>query len=124
VTRWRTWLPLEPGQFVQAEFAQPQPVERIELQCTRDQPAVRLRLEGEDAASHWKVLPVVMSEREMAPIPDLRSRAAAELKARGVDYVMVFGSDLDADDFRLRAGEWGIRQVAESGADRLYRIER
>jgi 4-amino-4-deoxy-L-arabinose transferase-like glycosyltransferase len=123
VTRWRTWLPLEPGQFVQADFAQAQPIERIELQCTRDQPAMRLRLEGEDASGRWKMLSAVASEREIEPIPDLRRMAAAELKARGVDYVMVFGSDLGADDFRLRAGEWGIRQVGELGNDRLYKID-
>jgi 4-amino-4-deoxy-L-arabinose transferase-like glycosyltransferase len=123
VTRWRTWLPLEPGQFVQVDFAQPHQAERIELQCARDQPAVRLRLEGEDASGRWMMLPAVASEGEIAPIPGLRRMAATELKSRGVGYVMVFGSDLGAEDFNLRAGEWGIREVGELGGDRLYRID-
>jgi hypothetical protein len=122
VTRWRTWLPMEPGQFVELDFGQPQPVERIELQCSRDQPDVRLRLEGADASGHWRPLDAVMQEREIS-VPNLRRQAVEELKARGVDYLMIFGYDYGVDDFRLRAGEWGIRQVAELGNDRLYRLE-
>ena len=123
MTRWRAWLPMEPGQFVQIDFGQPRPVERIELQCTRDQASVRLELQGEDASGRWKTLPAVAREREIAPIPDLRRMAAAELKSRGVDYLLVFGSDYGSEDFKLHGQEWGIRQEGELGNDRLYRID-
>ena len=115
VTRWRTWLPLEPGQFVEVDFGQPQTVEGVALQCTRDQPSVRLEVQGENASGQWRTLSAAPREREIAPIENLRRMAAGELKSRGVDYLLVFGSDPGADDFKLRAQEWGIRQVGELG---------
>jgi len=123
VTHWRTWLPREPGQFVEIGFAEAQPIESVELQCARDEAAGGVEVRGEDASGRWKMLSNRASEREIAPIPDLRRRASAELKARGVDYVMIFGYDFRADDFRLHAREWGIHQVGEIGNDRLYRID-
>ena len=123
MTRWRTWLPLEPGQWVEVDFGQPQTVEGVALQCTRDQPSVRLEVQGENASGQWRTLSAAPREREIAPIENLRRMAAEDLKSRGVDYLLVFGSDLGADDFKLRAREWGIRQVGELGDDRLYRIE-
>ena len=95
---------------------------RLTLQCTRDQSGIRLKLEGEDAAGHWKTLSDTPQESVIAPIPDLRRMAGEELKTRGVDYLLVFGSDFGADDFRLRQQEWGIVQVGELGADRLYKV--
>jgi F5/8 type C domain len=123
VTRWRTWLPLERGQWVEVDLGQPQMVEGVTLQCTRDQPSVRLEVQGENASGQWRRLSAAPREREIAPIQNLRRMAAGELKSRGVDYLLVFGSDPGADDFKLHAQEWGIRQVGELGDDRLYRIE-
>jgi 4-amino-4-deoxy-L-arabinose transferase-like glycosyltransferase len=123
VTRWRTWLPLMPGQFFEMDFGNAQPVERVTVQCTRDQPAINLVLEAEDASGRWKTLAATEHEREIAPIPDLRRRSAEELKRRGVTHLLVFGSDYGSEDFRLRAAEWGIRQAGELGNDRLYEID-
>jgi hypothetical protein len=123
VTRWRTWLPLEPGQFIELDFAQPRPLQSIALQLTRDQPDMRLELEGADASGQWRKLPASSQEETLAPIANLRRQAAAELKARGVDYLLIFHYDLEPDDFRRRAEEWGIHQVGELGNDRLYRID-
>jgi hypothetical protein len=123
VTRWRTWLPVQPGQFVQLDFGQPQMVEGVLLQCTRDQPSVRLAVQGQNPSGQWRMLSAAPREKEIAPVANLRRMAAAELKSRGVDYLLVFGSDQGADDFKLRPREWGIRQVGEWRDDRLYRIE-
>ena len=109
--------------MVEVDFDEPQTVENVTLQCTRDQPSIRLEVHGENAAGQWRTLSAAPREREIAPIVNLRRMAAEELKARGVDYLLVFVSDLGAEDFKLRAQEWGIRQVGELGDDRLYRIE-
>jgi hypothetical protein len=122
VTRWRTWLPIEPGQFVQADFSRPETLDRVTLRCTRDQSGIRLKLEGEDPAGRWRTLSEEPRESRGAPIPDLRRMAGEELKARGAGYLLVFGGDYGSEDFRLRPQDWGIRQIGELGADRLYRI--
>jgi hypothetical protein len=123
VTRWRTAMPLAPGQFVELDFGEPRAIEGITLQCTRDQDSVRLEVQGENASGQWRTLSAAPREREIALNVNLRRASAEELKSRGVDYLLVFGSDLGAGDFKLHAREWGIRQVGELGEDRLYRIE-
>jgi hypothetical protein len=122
VTRWRTWLPIEPGQFVKVNFDKPEPIDTVALQCTRDEAGIRLKLEAEDASGNWNMLSDTPRDTEIAPIPDLRRMAGEELKARGAGYLLVFGADYGSDDFRLRQREWGMVQVGELGADRLYKI--
>src|SRR5262249_21989158 len=97
--------------------------QKIELQSTRDQRGVRLALQAEDPSGQWKPVNGPVVEPGTLPVTDLRHLAGRELKSRGVDYILVFGSDLGADDFRQRASEWGIHQGAELGNDRLSRID-
>ena len=106
----------------QVDFGKPETIDKVRVQCTRDQSGIRLKLEGQDASRHWKALSEAPQESAIAPIPDLRKMAGEELKARGVGYVLVFGADYGSEDFRLRQQDWGIVQVGALGADRLYEV--
>jgi hypothetical protein len=52
----------------------------------------------------------------------LRRAVAAELKRRGIDYLLVFDTDNGADDLRLNAELWGIRAVGDYKGARLYQL--
>jgi hypothetical protein len=52
----------------------------------------------------------------------LRRAVAAELKRRGIDYLLLFDTDNGADDLRLNADLWGIRPAGEYKGARLYQL--
>ncbi|MGC8795346.1 MAG: hypothetical protein ACP5U2_18385, partial [Bryobacteraceae bacterium] len=85
-TRWRSWQALEPGMFVEIQFDRPQKLDRVTLECSRDQSRIRVRLEGRLSSGQWRVLAEAPDEDELPPPLGLRRAAAFELKRRGVHY--------------------------------------
>jgi hypothetical protein len=53
----------------------------------------------------------------------LRQAATAELKARGVRYLLIIDDNIGANDFRSYSKLWGIKCVAQQAPARLYFIE-
>ncbi len=121
-TRWRSWQRAEPGMFVEVDFGNVQAVDTVTIQTQEDyQTAVEL--EGMDTNGKWTTLSKNAQETTSRPTVSLRRAATAELKLRGVRYVMVEKDDLRSDDFRLHPGLWGIKLIGEAGPGRLYQIE-
>ncbi len=121
-TRWRSWEAMRPGMFVELDLGRERQVSRIVLECSQDHGRTRLRLEGLDAAGGWKLLGEPRFSEAPLP-PDLRRRATEAVRQRGVRYLLIHDSDFRAEDFRTRAGEWGLVFLAERAGARLYRIE-
>jgi hypothetical protein len=48
--------------------------------------------------------------------------AIAELKTRGIQYVLIHPGDFGADDFLRYPAAWGLRLAGEENGTRLYRI--
>ena len=122
VTRWSSGETIRPGMFIEVDFGRPETVDQVLLECTHDQFQIRLKLEGQDAAGHWKPLAGAPEERDGPAILNLRRAATAEMKYRGIGYLLVFDSDFRADDYRDRAHMWGIELVGQARGARLYRI--
>jgi hypothetical protein len=123
MTFWLCGDTLHPGQFVQAEFGQAETADSVRIETTPSQWGIRLRLEGEDAAGAWHTLAPQFEVMENAPTPpDLRRMATAELKRRGIDYLLIFDGEFGADDLQKNAELWGIRQVGEEQGARLYQL--
>jgi hypothetical protein len=122
VTRWSSQQTLFPGMFLEVDFGRSQPVDSALLACSHDQYKIRLRLEGQDAAGVWKPLAAAPEPGEQPSLLGLRRTAIEELKARGILYLVIAGSDYYEDDFRKNPNRWGIREIAESNAYRLYRL--
>jgi len=121
-TFWLCGEPLRPGQFVQVDFQGAQTADSVELEASPNQWGARLKLEGRDAAGQWRLL-------APAPVPGdaprplgLRRAVAAELKLRGIDYLLVFDTDNGADDLRLNTDLWGMRPVGDYKGARLYQL--
>jgi hypothetical protein len=122
-TRWRSWQTLEPGMFVEVEFHRPQTLDRVVLECSRDQYRSRVRLEGKLPSGEWRRLDDEPDVAELPPPLGLRRAAACELKRRNVRYVLIWDEDFGAEDFRKNAVLWGATFLAERNGARLYRLD-
>ena len=122
VTRWRTILHLFEGMFLEVDLTNSQVLDSVLLECSRDQPGIKLKLEGADASGHWKTLGESPEESLSPPLPGLRHLAAEEMKRRGIDYIVVFTADFYADDYQRNRLFWNMELAGESGGARLYRL--
>ncbi|MBI4875234.1 MAG: glycosyltransferase family 39 protein [Acidobacteria bacterium] len=122
VTPWRARQQVFPGRSIQADFGRPELLDAALVQCACDVERLALKLEGRDESGGWKTL-TGQPERLRVSLPeDLRRQATADLKALGIDYLLVFDSDYYAGDFRQQPGAWGLRLAGEKNGGRLYRI--
>ncbi len=122
ITFWKCGETLRPGERVEVDFGRDEQADAVLIETAPDQFGIRLRLEGRSGDGNWKSL-ATAPEITGAPAPDgLRRAAAAELKRRGIDYVLAFDGEFGAEDLARNAGEWGIRQVGEYKGARLYQL--
>lgn len=126
-TRWRSWQPLSPGMRFEVDLPAPVELAGVDLECSPEQYHVALRAEGRDLSGRWTPLDAETerSERTTPPL-GMKRGATHAIKARGVDYVLteVEGSlDVIGINIERDPAAWGLRQVAEYGPFRIYRIE-
>jgi len=123
VTRWRSWQTAEPGMFVEVDFGRVQAADTVTIQTSDEGYQTAVELEGMDTNGTWTTLSKNAQETVVRPTVSLRRAATAELKLRGIRYVMVEKDDLRSDDFQLHAALWGMKLIGEAGPGRLYHIE-
>jgi hypothetical protein len=123
VTRWRSWQNLEPGMFLEVDFGQAELADSVWLDCSRDQYKIRLNLEGQLASGEWTRLPGEPDDENVTTLPDLRRTAVAELKRRGVNYLLLWDHDYGAGEFRTNYSAWGMTPLGERAGARLYRLD-
>lgn len=117
VTRWRSWQTLEPGMFIEVDFGREETVDSVVLEMTDDQGKVSLHLEMDDGQR------LAPKEERIPPPPFLRRYAIQELKARGIQYLLISDLDYGAADFIRNTRQWGVTLVAEIYARRIYRLD-
>ncbi len=122
-TRWRSWQTAEPGMFVEVDFGNVQAVDTVTVQTSDEGYQTAVALEGMDTNSKWTTLAKNAQETVVRPTVNPRRAATAELKMRGIRYVMVEKDDPRSDDFQLHAELWGMKLIGEAGPGRLYHIE-
>jgi hypothetical protein len=123
MTSWICEDTLQPGQFVEADFPRPEQADSVRVETSPNQWGIRVSLHGQDPAGAWHPLATQPEYLPNAPTPpDLRRMATAELKRRGIDYVLFFDDEFGADDFQKNAVLWGVRQVGEEQGARLYQL--
>jgi 4-amino-4-deoxy-L-arabinose transferase-like glycosyltransferase len=117
---WRCGDPLRAGQRVEIRFGAGagQSTDTVVVEAAPDQADVRLKLEdldGKDLAA--------LQEMSDVPLPaEMRRAAAQELRRRGIDYLLVIDGEFGADDLRLRASDWGVRETGEYKGARIYQL--
>jgi hypothetical protein len=122
ITFWISGDTLHPGMFVEVSFGAAQWADSVQIETSPNQWQARLQLEGWDTSGQWKVLCGAPQQSEEAQPPGLRAAVAAELKRRGIDYLLLSDRDRAAEDLRRNAAKWGVRAVGEYRGTRLYQL--
>ncbi len=108
--------------YLAVEFAKPEVSDSGLLEGAHDQYKIRLKLEGMDEAGKWKQLAAEPEASDGRQQFGLRRAAAEEIKARGIDYLLIYDFDYGAEDFKTKAKLWGATQLGEHNGARLYRL--
>ena len=123
VTRWRSWQPPRPGMYIEIDFARNQRIDSVVVESSGDASACKIKLEGSNEDGRWSTIAEAPKESNRPARMSLRRSAAAELKARGVRYLLITDDNIGANDFRSYPKLWGLACVAQQGTARLYYIE-
>jgi hypothetical protein len=123
VTRWRSRIAMFSGMRIAIDFDRPETIDTVELDCSHDQAAIRLKLEGEDSSGHWKQLAPAPKIGEGTVTGNLRRQAMDEFKKHGITHILLSKGDYSFDDFQKHSNEWGVTVVGREGDDWLYVIE-
>lgn len=120
-TRWSTWQSMSPGDRLQIDFARPETVDEVVLECA---PSGEAHLQLELLNSHGRWVPMTdTAEQSFVEAPmGLRRAAALELKARGIGFMLI-DSDFFAKDMKMYKAYWGITELALVNGTYLYRID-
>ncbi len=120
-TRWKSWQPLDGQEVLEVEFGAPQRIDSVALDGDPGRPNVRL--EGRDAAGHWRALDGPPVEIAIPEPPAMRRLIARELLREGIGYMLVPDSSPVAADLGAQGAAWGVTPLGESRGVRLYRID-
>ena len=123
VTRWRTWQPYRPDMYIELGFPAPHTVDRVRLECASESTRTPLRLDGLDASGAWRTLATSASTTEIAPVRFMPLAAIREMKARGVDFLLIRDSDWNARDILEDPKAWRLTPVGHVSDLRLYRLD-
>jgi dolichyl-phosphate-mannose-protein mannosyltransferase len=123
VTRWRSWQPAAPGMYVEVDFGHPQSASSVVVESSDDTGAAKIKLEGMGAGGSWVTLSDHPAESRQPIRASLRLAATAELKARGIHYLVVKPDDPGGNDLRRYPAFWGLTLAGTSGDARLFHIK-
>jgi hypothetical protein len=122
-TRWRSWQSLFPGMYFDVEFARPETVDSVRLECAFGQFDMRMRLEGLTPSGRWEPLDAAQQQIIVPSPPGLRRAAAAAIRARGIRWMVMLESALGSEDLLKKTAEWGITPVGDRGGAHLLRLD-
>jgi hypothetical protein len=109
--------------FLEVDFGQPEVIDGARLECAARQYDARTRLEGRVDSDEWKLLDAQPEVISVNSHQELGRAAAHAILARGVRWLMINDTDAGAQDLRKKAAAWGIAEIAQRGAARLYRLD-
>jgi hypothetical protein len=120
-TRWSTWQAMSPGDRIQVDFASPQTIDDVVLECelAKDaKPEIHILHDG-----RWVPITNTAEVVKIPTPPGIRMAAAREVKALGFHYILLNEGDLVYEDVAKRATYWGFTELAKVDATHFYRIE-
>lgn len=122
VTRWRSWQPAAPGMYVEIDLGWPEQASSVVVESSWDMINTKIALQGMGADGRWTTIsdhPLVIDR----PLHvNLRMAATAELKSRGISYLVVRPDDPFAMDLQRYPAAWGLSLAGQESGARLYHI--
>jgi hypothetical protein len=123
VTRWRSWQPEAPGMYVEVDFGRLQSASAVVVESSNDTGEAKVKLEGMGADGSWVTLSDHPVQSRQPIRASLRLAATAELKARGIHYLLIKPDDPGANDLRRYPAFWGLTVAGSLGDVRLFHIK-
>lgn len=123
VTRWRSWQPEAPGMYVEVDFGRLQDTTAVVVESSDDTGDSKLKLEGMGADGSWVTVSDHSVQSRQPIRASLRLAATAELKARGIRYLLIKPDDPGASDLRRYPAFWGLTVAGSLGDVRLFHIK-
>jgi hypothetical protein len=123
-THWRSWSPMRPGMYAQADLDRPQRLSGATLISHSPVYGVPMEVYGMDTNGRWHSFGMGRPVRRVQG--DFRRPAIRAIKREGFHYLLApSGNDGLAALNRAFVGheeEWGLAKVGEAGRSNLYRI--
>jgi hypothetical protein len=124
-TRWRTWEPMRPGMYMEADFDRPQVLTDMVLISHTPVYKVPVEIFGLRPDGKWHLLSN-RPEPIQRPPEDLRKAATRGIKRAGFRYILTptasAGMGPLGDLIAGREAEWGLELVGQAGKIFLFRI--
>jgi len=109
--------------YLEIDFPRGQTLDSVIVESSGDSSAAKIKLDGLANDGKWTTIAAAPTESIRPNRMSLRQAATAELKARGVRYLLIIDDTIGANDFRSYSKLWGMKSVAQHGVARLYFIE-
>jgi hypothetical protein len=120
VTRWRSWQPASPGMYMEVDFGGPQRVSSVIIESSDEVVNTKIALQGMGVDGRWATVSDHPAQSVNQIRTSLRLAASAELKARGIRYVLVKPADPGAYDVFRYPAAWGMSPAGQVGDAHLY----
>jgi hypothetical protein len=109
--------------YIEVDFAHIQKLDSVIVESSGDASATKIQLEGLGDDGKWTTIAGAPNESVRPSRISLRQAATAELKSRGIRYLLITEDNIGANDFQLYSKLWGMKIIAQRGTARLYYIE-
>lgn len=123
VTRWRSWEDAAPGMYLEVNFGKPETAGTVVVESSDDDGDIKLKLEGMGADGSWTTLSDRPNQSRQSIRASLRQAATAEIKARGVHYLVIKSDNPGAEDFHHYPAYWGLTLLGSTGDTWLFHIK-
>jgi hypothetical protein len=121
-TRWRSWEVAWPGMYIETDFGKYQLFDEVTIDTSLDYLNIRLQVEAMDNSGGWVKLSSEPKDEVIQPPVAIRRMAASELRARGINYILMNDTDWGAEDMREDPESWGFKEIAKGYGARIYQI--
>jgi hypothetical protein len=122
-TRWRSWETARPGMYLEVNFEEAKALNEVDIDAPPYPSSVRLQLEGAGDDGRWNIISSAPETKIIAVSIQIRRQASRELRARGIEYILMRDTDWGAKDMHENQSAWGLREIAVDTGNRLYKIE-
>lgn len=122
VTRWRSWQTASPGMHLDVDFGAAKSVDQVRVETSRDHAKVQLRLETQDDSNRWIPLAENPEQIDVVPRGSTRRAVTSELRARGINYLLIADGDWGAQDMRDDPEGWGLDVVTTGWGMTIYKV--
>jgi hypothetical protein len=130
-TRWRTWEAATPGMYIETNFGGAQTIDEVRVETSREDRQgaaikVEVMMQAADGASphsqQWMQIGGDAEYREIPIRQSLRRAATYEMRAKGVEYLLIQDRDFGAADFEEDPASWNLAIAGRAPHATLYKV--